>query len=138
MSRAAGYAGRLLSLLIRQKMKMKRKHLVIAAGVVLAAHLVAHARSPVPPPTVDKIADTWIGFCEDDLYYYRLTLGANGTGMCANTFVREPAKLYRATKWTLDGYAIEIKLQPVDPEAEPIWMKGKTAIFVRPFLYRCF
>lgn len=106
---------------------MNRRHLMVAAGVIFAVVCLVYARSMAPHPTVDKIADTWVGFNEDDLSYFRLTLGTNGTGLCSSTFVREPAVLYRVTQWTLRGYDIEIMLQPIDAAAEPIWMKGSTA-----------
>ena len=106
---------------------MKRKTLIFSVVGLIHASFVGYATERVPHPKVEEIADTWIGFNEDDLYYYRLNLNTNGNGICASTFVRDPAKLYRVTEWTLDNYAIEIKLEPVDPKAEPIWMKGETA-----------
>ena len=106
---------------------MRHIYLYIAAGVALIAVLTSCVSKRPSYPTVDNIAHTWIGFNEDDLYYYRLTLNTNGTGICANTFVNDPARLYSVTHWTLNGYNIDISLKPIDANAEPIWMKGKTA-----------
>jgi hypothetical protein len=107
-------------------MEVKQKHIVLAALGVMTVAVIAYAKKIEPPATIDKVAGAWIGFNSDDVYYYRLILNTNGTGMCANTFVRNPAELYRVTKWTLEDYAIDITLEPVDSDAEPIWMKGTT------------
>ena len=104
---------------------MKRQDIILAGVGLIAFALAAHEKI-VPPPQIDKVADTWVGFTSDDVKYFRLTLNKMEPGMCAYTFVREPAELYRVTKWTLDDYAIDITLEPVDPNAEPIWMKGTT------------
>ncbi len=106
------------------------RRVTISVVAALAAGLIAYfvyARSVVPPPKVDAIADTWIGFTKDDLNLYRLTLRSDGTGVCAFTFVREPALAYEVTAWKLSGYNVEIVLKPIDPSAEPIRMKGQTA-----------
>ena len=106
---------------------MRHKYIFTAAGVVLIAVLTSCASKRPSYPTMEIIAGAWIGFNEDDLYYYRLALNTNGTGMCANTFVSDPASLYRVPHWALNGYNIDISLEPIDANAEPIWMKGKTA-----------
>ena len=111
---------------VRHKINMRHIYLYIAAAVMLTTVLTSCASKRPSYPTMEKIADTWIGFNEDDLYYYRLTLNTNGTGICANTFVNDPARLYRVTQWDLNGYNIGISLEPIDANAEPIWMKGET------------
>jgi hypothetical protein len=101
-------------------------YVVVAFGVIAVVALTVYARSMAPHPTREQVADTWIGFTQDDLKLFRLSLDADGGGICGYTFVREPAKLYLVDGWTLSGYAIEINLIPVDQDAESIWMKGTT------------
>ena len=78
----------------------------------------------MPEPKIEDISDTWIGPCENDLYYFRLTLERDGTGLCSKAWTDQPAQLYKVTKWTLKEYDIEIELTPIDSEAEQIWLKG--------------
>jgi hypothetical protein len=105
------------------------KRILLVALVLLAAVAVsylAYARSVVRPPKLEQIAASWIGYTEDDLSLFRLTLRKDGTGSCACTFVREPALLYDVSSWKLSGCSIDVTLKPIDPSAEPIHITGKT------------
>ena len=86
----------------------------------------AHGQGVAPPPEVAQVADTWIGYTDNDLSLYRLTLHKDGSGTCAFVFVRNPALLYEVTEWRLDEYDINISLKPIDETAEPISITGET------------
>ena len=106
---------------------MKRGIIIVAAVATCAAFVgyIVFARSPIDPPKIEELTDTWIGYTNDDLNFYRVTLRKDGTGLCAFVFVREPAQLYEITKWTIKGLDIKFTLKPIDADAEPIYMHGR-------------
>ena len=61
---------------------------------------------------------------DDRLIFCRLELDSSGNGFCSTVFVQNPAQLYLVKKWTLEEFAINIELQRVDKETEPIYLKG--------------
>jgi hypothetical protein len=100
---------------------MLRRAIVL---VVVVLSGTVHARSVAPPPQAKALAGTWIGLTGDDLTFFRLRLDEGGGGLCASTFVREAAVLYRVTRWSIQEYDIEIGLEPVDEKAESIFLRG--------------
>jgi len=85
---------------------------------------LAYARSIVPPPTVAQLSNVWIGLTKNNLYFYRLELHEDGTGLCASAFVDEPAQLYEVTKWSVKKYKIKIELKPIDKYSDATCLKG--------------
>lgn len=86
--------------------------------------------SKAGPPTVEQVANTWVGYTNDELMFFRLELNTNGSGRCA--FVHLPdtclyeygVKKYSIRKWGLDSGRIEFELQPTSTKDWPIYLKG--------------
>ena len=85
----------------------------------------------LPPARVQDILGTWIGYLPEHHLFYRLELESldpqhGGAGYLAVVYSREPAQLYRVTGWRLVGPTeIEIPLDPVDPKAYPMRLRGQ-------------
>jgi hypothetical protein len=60
--------------------------------------------------------------CSEGLQEFaRLELKEDGTGLLAMSFLpNSPAQAYRVKSWSQRGFQIDVVLEPVDAEAEPI------------------
>src|SRR4051812_4512755 len=76
------------------------------------------ASKPVPPPDRDALLGAWIGYDQDRLIFCRLELYKDGTGAASTCYLDDPAQLYLVTRWTLDGFKLEVNLTAVDKDAE--------------------
>jgi hypothetical protein len=106
---------------------LRRMLLAAIIGCTLGAAPILEDRR-VQPVKAKELAGEWLGYDEDMLSFYRLELSQDGRGSCSTTFLDNPATIYRVERWSLDGYNIDIKLSPASKEAEPIYMKGTTAL----------
>ncbi len=107
-----------------------RRLLITIALAAVAVPAYGHKR--LPQPTASELATVWVGWA-DPLHYFRLQLTEDGTGLCGlYESIRSSTRLYEVTEWTLDGYDIEVTLEPIDPDAWPVTMKGTAT---RQWLY---
>jgi len=111
-----------------------RRLLWTTTAIVLAAGLVAFARTPARPPKPDQLAGVWVGFDEGDLTFTRLDLRSDFTGYCARV---SPSNVvmhaygvsgYRVAKWSLDEWKFSTALTPVTTNAEPIFLRGSLSM----------
>ena len=98
-------------------------HIAASIGILVCVGFL-FADSRVQPPAKSSVIGAWVGFDQDRLFFCRLELSAKDTGLFATTFVNNPARLYAVSAWKLDGFKLEISLDPIDKEAEPIFLKG--------------
>jgi hypothetical protein len=96
----------------------------IALVTVVLFAFPADARKRIPPSSMPELSTVWVGWA-DVLHYFRLELHSDGTGLCAiYERPRSSSRLYEITKWTLQGYNIEMMLKAIDDDAPPVTMKG--------------
>jgi len=76
------------------------------------------------------LVGVWIGFWQDE-EFTRLDLRPDFTGYCAHvappdSIVHQSAvHVYRVTRWTVDGWQINVDLTPIDSRDESIYLKGR-------------
>jgi hypothetical protein len=102
-----------------------RARLSLLYGVLAFAVLIGPqtrgmaADKRATPPTAKDLVGVWIGFDGDELTFTRLDLRADSTGFCArvspaDTILHDQGvHVYRITKWSVNGWNIEIRLSPV-------------------------
>ncbi len=78
----------------------------------------ANRTVPLKP---SDVVGSWIGYSENYLDFYRITLDPDGTGLCVGLYLMELSSVYRIKKWTLqsDG-SVPLELVPNGGGAEPI------------------
>jgi hypothetical protein len=86
------------------------------------------------PPSAKDLVGIWIGFDSDELTFTRLDLRGDSTGFCArvspaDTILHDQGvQVYRITKWSVNGWNIEIHMSPVS-NAFPIgYVKGRIGL----------
>ncbi|HEV8579129.1 MAG TPA: hypothetical protein VGX68_08600 [Thermoanaerobaculia bacterium] len=77
------------------------------------------ARKNWRPPSREEVAQVWIGWSTDELYFLRLELFPNGEGLGCYVFLEEKPEVFRIASWRYD--AGRIKIYPVSP-AKPSWV----------------
>lgn len=86
------------------------------------------------PPSAKELVGIWIGFDSDELTFTRLDLRSDSTGFCArvspaDTILHDQGvQVYRITKWSVNGWNIEIHVSP-ESNAFPIgYVKGRIGL----------
>jgi hypothetical protein len=101
-------------------------------AVVLMASLLfvgaSAATTRVRQPSMDDIGIVWVG--GDSLaatqMYLRLALEPDGKGLLTVQYLPgEQAVAYRVSRTILQKYEVTIEAQPIDPLAEPIYLRGE-------------
>lgn len=98
----------------------------VLLGVVVAAK---STDKKAAPPKPEELVGVWIGFWEDE-EFTRLDLRADSTGYCAYVAPPESSahpygvSVYRVTRWSLDGWKLNVTLAPMDSHAESVYLKG--------------
>jgi hypothetical protein len=107
---------------------MKRSiHLTATATLFLLFSIstMLLAKSIMPPPSTTELTGSWLGHSGGMVDFFLLELDADGTGYMSVSFLPEcPAYLYRVGTWKLKGHKLELQLQPLDPKAEPLWVRN--------------
>jgi hypothetical protein len=94
----------------------------------------AAANKRATPPTAKDLVGVWIGFDNDQLTFNRLDLRADSTGYCArvspaDTILHDQGvHVYRITKWSVDGWNIEIRMSPASNATGVAYVKGRIGL----------
>ena len=86
------------------------------------------------PPTARDLVGVWVGFDNDGLTFTRLDLRADSTGFCARvspadtTLHVQGVHVYRITKWSVNGYDIEVQMSPVSNATAVGYVKGRVGL----------
>jgi len=86
------------------------------------------------PPSTKDLVGIWIGFDSDELTFTRLDLRDDSTGFCArvspaDTILHDQGvHVYRITKWSVNGWNIEIHLSPVSNATGIGYVKGRIGL----------
>lgn len=86
------------------------------------------------PPSSKNLVGIWIGFDSDQLTFTRLDLRPDLTGFCArvspaDTILHDQSiHVYRVTKWSVDGWNIEIQMSPVSNASGVGYVKGRIGL----------
>ena len=92
-------------------------------AILLVGSQAATAKKP-GPPRMEDLVGIWVGRA-NAIDYFRLDLAPDGTGLLA--FVElDSVRLYRVSRWSLDGIRVRIALKPID-EADWEMKMGGTA-----------
>jgi hypothetical protein len=98
------------------------------------APVVAGQAKRAKPPELKELVGAWIGFDRDQLTFTRLDLRGDSTGYCArvspaDTVLHEQGvHLYRITKWSVDGWNIEIQMSPLSNATAVGYVKGQIGL----------
>jgi hypothetical protein len=112
---------------------MPKRRFIIPAGLAaLVVLFVLIARGTVIPrnPTKEELARTWVGWF-DDRRYFRLELAQNGGGLFGDyslSDVNPTPRLYRVTKWSLEGAGLALDLRPVDSDSRPLALNAHASV----------
>ncbi len=69
----------------------------------------------------------WHGYSGDRLTFARLELKDDDTGLLAVSYLPgSPPSTYRVTRWSQQRFKLDIKVEPAEPEAEPISLQNVT------------
>ncbi len=85
-------------------------------------------------PTAKELVGVWLGFDSDQLTFTRLDLRADSTGFCArvspaDTILHDQGvHVYRVTKWSVNGWNIEIHVSPVSNAFPVGYVKGRIGL----------
>jgi len=88
--------------------------------------ILVHNKSFRTPPNTEDLIGIWIGLTGDRTSFYRLDLRSDGTGLCTYELNGARTILYEITQWSLDGFSIDLELEPIDPDARAIYIRGST------------
>jgi hypothetical protein len=86
------------------------------------------------PPTAKDLVGVWIGFDNDQLTFTRLDLRGDSTGFCArvspaDTILHDQGvHVYRITKWTVNGWDMEVQMSPVSNATAVGYVKGRVGL----------
>jgi hypothetical protein len=86
------------------------------------------------PPAAKDLVGIWIGFDNDQLTFTRLDLRADSTGFCArvspaDTILHDQGvHLYRITKWSVNGWDIEVQMSPVSNATAVGYVSGRIGL----------
>jgi hypothetical protein len=98
-----------------------------------AARVAAQDKRATPPSAKDLVG-IWIGFDSDQLTFTRLDLRADSTGFCArvspaDTILHDQGvHVYRVTKWSVNGWNIEIQMSPESNATGVGYVKGRIGL----------
>jgi hypothetical protein len=77
------------------------------------------------PPDRKEFVGVWHGYGESHLEFARLELKENGEGLLAvSQLPNTPVDNYRVVEWKQRGFRLDIKLEPIGSDAEPIELKN--------------
>lgn len=77
------------------------------------------------PPDRQAFIGAWQGFSESHLEFARIELNDNGNGMLAVSYLpNSPPENYRILKWSLRKAKVDIEVEPVGPESEPVSLQN--------------
>lgn len=106
--------------------------LVILIGPQLRSGSATNKRAT--PPAAKDLVGVWIGFDSDELTFTRLDLRADSTGFCArvspaDTILHDQGvHVYRITKWSVNGWNIEIQMSPLSNATGVGYVKGRIGL----------
>jgi hypothetical protein len=92
------------------------------------------ANKKATPPTAKDLVGVWIGFDSDQLTFTRLDLRVDSTGFCArvspaDTILHDQGvHVYRITKWSVNGWNIEIQMSPLSNATGVGYVKGRIGL----------
>ena len=99
---------------------------ILLFGICLTLSAMAGCSTP-PCHTVTEsalklreVSGSWIGFDEDRLFFYRVTLAGEGMGLCVVLYVDGSPSVYRISKWAPKNEGLTMHLLPVEKSFEPI------------------
>jgi hypothetical protein len=100
---------------------------VLLVVFVLVVTASSHAETKMRPARLSDLSTAWLGGSPGFAHQYvRLDLVEDGTGfMVVQNMPDHDPSAYRVTFTTLAEYAVSFALQPIDPEAEPIYLRGQ-------------
>ena len=79
----------------------------------------AFGKKPLPPRDSDLLG-FWDGLTQDGLYFFRIKLEPDGTGLCAYVYLREEPRLLAVQKWSNQSGRINLALSPIDDDRNQI------------------
>ena len=107
----------------RSGMRGRNVLMVVLTLVLVSAGAAASKRVRVP--TTKDLATVWVGASPMSVEYLRLELTESGKGILTVQYLPEhPARAYRVTRTTLTKYRVVFEVQPVEPDAAPIYLRG--------------
>jgi hypothetical protein len=120
-----------------------RLRLSLASGTLAFVFLMGSSDNNImaqskkaKPPSVKELIGVWIGFDNDQLTFTRLDLRADSTGFCARVspadtiLHHQGVHVYRVTKWSVDGWNIEIQMSPESNATAVGYVKGRVGLAV--------
>jgi hypothetical protein len=106
---------------------------MIITGCLTANTVLAADKKPVPP-TTQQLSGVWIGFDTDELYFSRLDLRPDSTGILARVspadtiLHQDGVHVYRVTSWSVDGWNITMQLSPLSNATKVGYVKGRIGL----------
>ena len=82
------------------------------------------------PLSAQQVLGAWVGYDESCLKFYRLTLTAQGTGVCVVLFNEEVSGRYRVS-WSLRENKVLLELASIDQHSERVVATVATASSLR-------
>jgi hypothetical protein len=119
---------------------MRTRLFLLCAVLTFVALIGPHTRTGMAqdkratPPTAKELVGVWIGFDDDQLTFTRLDLRADSTGFCArvspaDTILHDQGvHVYRITKWSVNGWDIEVQMSPVSNATAIGYVKGRIGL----------
>ena len=106
---------------------MRRILRVLTVASLVAMTGDADATTYVRQPTMDDLAQVWIGTVPKGiLEFFRLELNKEGAGLLTVQYLpQEPAVAYRVSRTSLSKYAVRFVLEPLEKDAEAIYLRGQ-------------
>ena len=99
---------------------MNRRLLASALCLFLLGAKESSARKVVPPPTIDQLAGTWVGWQSDSMTFIRMDLHPDGTGKLVSRFLDRPPVLSDIPKWSLNRYRLVVSTTVVEQPSDPM------------------
>lgn len=106
-------------------MKANLKLALLAVFLVMMKS--TYASKVAAPPSVGELAGPWFGCESSGLYFYRLDLKLDGTGLFATGFLDESPHLYVIKHWSLARFDIKLDCEAADPHDFAISLKAVLA-----------
>lgn len=79
------------------------------------------------PPDRKIFVGVWQGYSDSQLEFARMELRNDGSGLLAISGLPDsPPDNYRVMRWSQKRFKLNIEVEPVDPEAEPITLQNVT------------
>lgn len=105
---------------------------IFLTGTQMGSGIAAEKKAT--PPAAKELVGVWVGFDSDELTFTRLDLRPDSTGFCArvspaDTILHDQGvHLYRVTKWSVNGWNIEIHMTPVSNATAVGYVKGRIGL----------